>query len=438
MAAAATPSISTIRAATTAKAWSAASPTGHQAPAVSRSTATPTLLDAVNFSSIEHLFAVGTYKDDTVNGGANADTIHGLAGHDTLRGGLGEDWVYGGDGDDTVVHGNQANLFLFTTTNSGEDANAIHLYGGGGIDTLWISLVSETEDITVTGSATPDVEFSGSNITGFTDGSQVSGFEILRDVRTGDGKDSVTQVGDFDNVIDTGWDVDVIKPGMGTDNVNGGYDFELGVEVEYQTVTVPSGPEGLESETITAPIAIDFTKVLANPGDLLELDYSAYAGSGGITGAVSRVASTIGLRLSNPTHSPTSVMTNNGSYTGRFERSARVLRRSSGSRLPVATATTHWSARTIPLQAASALSARSRPFAATTSSTAERATTSLSAIPARTRCTAATATMSSRASRTPSSAPRTRRKPSWTSSTAMAVRTCSCSAPERRCSIGNS
>ena len=65
-----------------------------------------TLLDAVSFTSIEQLYAIGTIRDDVINAASGDDTLYGLSGNDVLRGGLGADHVYGGEGDDFVVHGN--------------------------------------------------------------------------------------------------------------------------------------------------------------------------------------------------------------------------------------------------------------------------------------------------------------------------------------------
>jgi Ca2+-binding RTX toxin-like protein len=274
-----------------------------------------TLLDAVTFTSIEHLFAIGTIRDDVINAAAGDDTIYGLSGNDVLRGGLGTDRLYGGDGDDIVVHGNAENLSMVTDVVSGERAKAVYLYGGAGIDTLWISLASETRDITLAGSATPDVEFTGSNLTmSSSDGSQIFGFEILRDVITGGGKDSVTQVGVHDNVIRTGWDTDVIRPGMGVDTVDGGYDFEIGVEVEFREVNIYDDEINYHVET--RPVVMDGADVDGNPGDLLELDYSSYAGTGGITGSVTQQVSSIGLRSGDQGQNAYVVLTNSGTYSG--------------------------------------------------------------------------------------------------------------------------
>ncbi len=273
-----------------------------------------TQLDAVSFTSIEKLEAIGTIHGDVINAAAGDDVLNGVAGNDVLRGGLGADRIYGGDGDDTVVHGNAENLSMVTSVVAGEGDKAVYLYGGSGIDTLWISLASETRDITLTGSATPDVEFSGSNLTmSASDGSDIRGFEILHDVITGEGKDSVTQVGVHDNVIRTGWDVDVIRPGMGVDTVDGGYDFELGVEVEYREATIYDTETTYHTEI--RPVVMDGADIEANPGDLLELDYSSYAGPGGVTGSVVRIGSDIGLREGDQGQAAYTVLTNSGTYS---------------------------------------------------------------------------------------------------------------------------
>ena len=87
-----TRSISTIPTTTTASGWSAGS-TDRPAAATSGAT-TPTdtsILDGVDFSGIEKLVVVGTFKGDTIFGGEDDDRLYAGGGDDTVFGGIGSD-----------------------------------------------------------------------------------------------------------------------------------------------------------------------------------------------------------------------------------------------------------------------------------------------------------------------------------------------------------
>ena len=278
-----------------------------------RENAGGTVLDGVNFAGIDKLIVVGTFKGDEIRGGGGDDFIAAGGGDDLVYGGIGSDEIYAAEGNDTVIDGTDSSRHLLTEPYGGEDASIITLDGGTGIDTLSISLVSEFRDVTITG-GTPGEEFAGTNMT-LADGSRISSFENLADVITGTGKDTVTQLGQVDNYIHTGWDTDIIRPGLGVDTVNGGFDFDLGVEVEIRSIDVPTGPEDLGgTETIVAPVVKDQALFQQNKGDLLELDYSSYAGPGGIVGTIALVESDIGLYKPDGHGLP--IETNEGTYTG--------------------------------------------------------------------------------------------------------------------------
>ena len=98
-------------------------------------------------------------------------------------------------------------------------------------------------------------------------------------VVTGFGKDTVTQFGQVDNVFSTGGTSTPSGPGSGIDTVDGGFDFDFGVDGTVQVVTLQGEPG--EETTLTAFVVSSITlPYTANTGDLLELDYSDYSGTG--------------------------------------------------------------------------------------------------------------------------------------------------------------
>lgn len=267
-------------------------------------------LDGVDFVGIEKLVVIGTFKADTIYGGGEDDDIYVGGGGDIVYAGIGDDFVSAEDGDDTVFHGTGADRGYFVP-DFGSDVGAATLFGGRGIDTLNISLITETADVVISGSETPDQEFTGTNLN-VSGGSFASQFEKLGTVITGLGKDTVTQLGEVDNFFSTRWDVDTIRPGLGIDTVDGGYDFDFGVDGTWEVITLPGEPG--EEVTLTAFVSFNHATITANTGDLLELDYSGYAGTGGVTGSVSRVLSDLVLAFPDES-SIDSYHTNEGTYT---------------------------------------------------------------------------------------------------------------------------
>jgi Ca2+-binding RTX toxin-like protein len=248
-------------------------------------------LDGVSFTGIERLHVIGTSKADEIYGGQDDDIINTGKGNDVIVSGLGSDYVDAGAGNDSVSYGTGANWQL---THRG-GAKEFKLFGGRGIDTLSVSLAQATSNIVLTGSA-PGVENPDVNGT-LANGSAIAEFEILRDIWTGDGDDTIIQSGSYGNNFRTGWGVDVITPGLGHDIVDGGFDFRFGVEV-FQGES-----DGLPPISIVDREAFD-----RNPGDLLMLDYSSLAGTG-VSGTANQVVSTLHIDAGE-----TTVFTNEGTY----------------------------------------------------------------------------------------------------------------------------
>jgi Ca2+-binding RTX toxin-like protein len=182
------------------------------------------ILDQVSFSNIESLKIIGTTQNDSIRSGEGDDIIVTGAGDDYIYGGLGSNRIYAGDGDDTVV--DQRVSYLppppITTTLPTNTSNpVIDLDGGAGIDTLSVSLASKDSNITLEFSE----DFASNSQQQITveDGTvSIRNFEILDDIRTGDGNDKLAQFGRFANRFSAGDGEDEVNPGLGIDFANGG------------------------------------------------------------------------------------------------------------------------------------------------------------------------------------------------------------------------
>jgi Ca2+-binding RTX toxin-like protein len=148
-----------------------------------------TLQDKVRFSNIERLYAIGTSKNDQLFGGSNGDVLLTGAGNDTVDGGGGIDFL---DGDD-------------------------------GIDTLSDDLSDRSENISLIGTDLT-TENTSSNLS-LSDGTRINRFEIFKDIKTGSGNDTLTQLDRINNNFSTGSGNDVVNPGLGLDTVDGGSGF---------------------------------------------------------------------------------------------------------------------------------------------------------------------------------------------------------------------
>lgn len=244
-------------------------------------------LDRVDFTGIERLFLTGTMRDDTIQGGRFADRIYAGSGNDTINAGLGNDDIHADAGDDFVSYGSM------------ESAEAVggnvsfHLDGGDGIDTLSVDISRSATNVTLSGAPLGTV-FRGINFT-LANGGSAENFEILKNVVTGDGDDKITQNGTYGNFFATGGGEDVITPGLGFDQVDGGLDL-VGLtrsEGSYYQL------EDMET----------FTKA---KGDRLVLDYSTLA-------AGQHVESTVSLEETGLLilEHEANLYTNEGSYSTR-------------------------------------------------------------------------------------------------------------------------
>jgi Ca2+-binding RTX toxin-like protein len=161
--------------------------------------------------------------DDIIDGGAGDDLIEGGEDNDTIKGGLGNDKIYGGSGDDKI-DGQLGSDHLFG--DNGDDIISFSLNdtiadGGQGIDTLTISDVSGSSQISI--SFKSEKMFKGVNLAPVN--SNILGFEILiaeiaNDLSVTDKENTVsikTGAGD-DNIVSIASEVS-INTGDGNDNV---------------------------------------------------------------------------------------------------------------------------------------------------------------------------------------------------------------------------
>lgn len=148
----------------------------------------------------------GTWRDDTLTGGAGDDRIDGRSGDDSLSGGAGDDTLKGGSGADTLEGGagddlldgaSQDDLLL---GGDGDDT----LDGGSGADTL----EGGAGDDLIEGASQDDVISAG-------DGN---------DTVSGDSGDDLVSGGAGDDLIEGGSGTDTLFGGAGNDTLVGGSD----------------------------------------------------------------------------------------------------------------------------------------------------------------------------------------------------------------------
>lgn len=146
----------------------------------------------------------GTWRDDTLAGGADDDRIRGQSGDDSLsgnggddrlEGGSGDDTLEGGDGDDDLDGGSQDDLLSGGT---GDDT----LEGGSGADTLF---GGDGDDL-IEGASQEDVISAGAG----------------DDTVDGGSQSDLVSGGDGDDLLDGGTQDDTIFGGAGNDTLIGG------------------------------------------------------------------------------------------------------------------------------------------------------------------------------------------------------------------------
>jgi Ca2+-binding RTX toxin-like protein len=175
----------------------------------------------VRLSNVEWFSIVGTRSNDQLFGWTGTDYLNGGAGDDLLHGGTGNDTILGGDGNDIVVSQTDYQFSIYGNLPRGY-TNVVNLDGGAGLDTLYVNLSNKAENIVLDTSGTQQ-------LLRLADGTQVTNFEILKNIYTGDGNDQVVQLGQIDNVIQTGSGDDIVNPGLSLDldQIDGGSGKDL-------------------------------------------------------------------------------------------------------------------------------------------------------------------------------------------------------------------
>jgi Ca2+-binding RTX toxin-like protein len=196
-------------------------------------------LDVVDFSAIDKLIVLGTFRDDQIFGGLQGDVIIAGGGDDLIYAGIGADHVEGQEGNDTVWAGTGIDQELLPS----KVDFGYSLSGGEGIDTLSVSFGGLQTSIFLFGTDGTE-ENPDSNIS--LPGISIREFEILQDVTGGELLDLILQPGFVDNIFKGRGGEDLLFPGLGNDVVDGGSD-DFGMS-----------------------------------GDILFIDYSSYGGIGGI------------------------------------------------------------------------------------------------------------------------------------------------------------
>ncbi|MEM9217619.1 MAG: choice-of-anchor L domain-containing protein [Cyanobacteria bacterium P01_F01_bin.150] len=183
----------------------------------------------LTFTNIERLHVVGSILNDSIQGGIHDDFVYSGGGDDTVFGGQGRNLILAGDGDDQVIHYNDAEGEIFYTVPTDEDV-IVWMDGGTGIDRLSGNFAHSSEDMVLI-SLDPDTENPDQQLT-LQNGSYIQRFEIFENIQTGAGADQITQRGRVNNRFETGAGDDVVDPGLGIDDVDGGYDgFSSGEHV---------------------------------------------------------------------------------------------------------------------------------------------------------------------------------------------------------------
>ncbi len=229
------------------------------------SNAASATLHEITFLDVEAMDFTGTKSADTVRAKSGNDNIVTGSGGDTIYSGTGADNVDAGRGNDIVYVGTDTNFALTDLTTVGPQL----IDGGIGIDTLSISLAHATRDVVIAGYNGLG-DFQGVNFT-YDSGASVKNFETFKDVWTGSGDDEITQLGSINNDFRSGAGEDILRPGLGTDTVDGGLDLA--------GIAVPAFGTSFDSFAISDAAAFNNAR-----GDRLVLDYSTLAGDVAIFG----------------------------------------------------------------------------------------------------------------------------------------------------------
>ncbi|WP_127996247.1 Calx-beta domain-containing protein [Piscinibacter defluvii] len=170
----------------------------------------------------------GNTLNNVLTGNGARNSLNGGSGNDTLNGGLGADTMIGGTGNDT-----------FLVDNVGD---VVTEAAAGGTDTVQVNrtytLLANLENLTLTGS-------SAINGTGNTLNNVLTGNGANNVLNGGTGND--TMIGGAGNdtyVVNVLTDVVTEATGGGTDTVQSGLSYTLGLNVERLTLTGSSAVNG--------------------------------------------------------------------------------------------------------------------------------------------------------------------------------------------------
>ena len=213
-------------------------------------------IDSVRWDNIERLHFVGTQYADVVIGGMHqlGDDIVTGSGDDTIYGGGGGDVIRAGDGNDTVDLTKRSETGSSIYVSSSDEQ--FYLDGGAGIDRLSINLFVLATDVHIT---------AGSGLNAVFESGAINSFEVLSNVTTGTGNDSLTNLGRYDNYWSSNDFLrsgnDIFRPGLGHDTIRAGGET-IGLDWHQ------SQEAGAGNSTITNAEAF-----YQNGGDVIYLDY---------------------------------------------------------------------------------------------------------------------------------------------------------------------
>ena len=188
----------------------------------------------------------GTYRGDTLSGGAGNDEILGLGGNDRIDAGDGDDIIYGGDGRDTLNGGAGDDLFI---QNRGDDYD--RLDGGAGHDTLLAGEDNDMLGLSGDFSAANRIETldggeNGARIQGGWSSNRLDFSEVelknIDSIHAGHGNDTLLGSSASDQLFgDEGNDLLIYRYQQGGDSFDGGAGHDT-LMIEMQSAQLASNP----------------------------------------------------------------------------------------------------------------------------------------------------------------------------------------------------